>query len=84
MAWFDQIPMQGLGRWQRIAAVRDLSTAAAGDEMGELGKIGTRYARLAKSSSEEQNRARRIQASQIFERQVRSSSTQGHGSVSLL
>lgn len=50
--------------------MRDLSTAAAGEELGELAKIGTRYARVAKSSSEEQSRARRIQASQIFERQV--------------
>lgn len=50
--------------------MRDLSTAAAAEEGGELGKIGTRYARLAKSSTEEQSRMRRIQASQIFERQV--------------
>lgn len=39
--------------------------------MGELGKIGTRYARVARSSTEELSRARRIQASQIFQRQVK-------------
>ena len=60
----------GLSRWQRIAAVRDLSTAAAGEEDVELGKLGTRYARVAKASSEEQMKARRIAAQQIFERQV--------------
>ena len=59
-----------LSRWQRIAVVRDLSTAAAGEETGELGKIGMRYARLAKSSTEEQTRARQFQASQIFARQA--------------
>ena len=46
-----------------------------GRKHGELGKIGTRYARLAKSSTEEQTRARRFQASQIFERQVKHSSS---------
>ena len=61
----------GLSRWQRIAAVRDLSTAAAGEDDAELGKLGTRYARVAKASSEEQMKARRIAAQQIFERQAR-------------
>jgi hypothetical protein len=60
-----------LSRWQRIQLVRDLSTAAAGEEeTGELGVIGSRYARVSKPGYEEQNKARRIQAGQIFERQV--------------
>jgi len=60
-----------LSRWQRIQLVRDLSTAAAGEEEGgELSVIGSRYARVSKPGSEEQNKARRIQAGQIFERQV--------------
>ena len=60
-----------LSRWQRIQLVRDLSTAAAGEEEGgELGVIGSRYARVSKPGHEEQSRARRIQAGQIFERQV--------------
>ena len=61
----------GLSRWQRIAAVRDLSSAAAGEEGGELGKLGLRYARSNRTSADEAHRARKVQAQQIFERQVR-------------
>lgn len=59
----------GLTRWRRIEAVRVLSTGAI-EEKGELGKISNKYARQARSSVEEQQRARRIQAGQIFARQV--------------
>ena len=67
----SNLPFAVLSRWQRIQLVRDLSTAAAGEEEGgELGVIGSRYARVSKPGHEEQSRARRIQAGQIFERQV--------------
>ena len=51
--------------------MRDLSTAAAGEEEGEIGKLGNKYARVARASLEEQQRVRRLQARQIFARQVR-------------
>lgn len=50
--------------------MRDLSTAAAGEEEGEKGKIGSKFARVARTSMEEQQRARTLQAHQIFARQV--------------
>lgn len=63
-------PAAGLSRWQRIALVRDLSSAAV---MDGASKHGARYARAQRQSAVELLQQSLTQAHAIFARQARPS-----------